>query len=81
MILPFSISHSDPTSYLKEQVNFFSEIRILRLTYLHDWAQYLGLKCASGQEEVVPLGHVSRGFGRQNDGEKVIVVNLGYFST
>ena len=24
---------------------------------------------------------MSRGFGRQNDGEKVIVVNLGYFST
>ena len=38
------------------------------------------LKCACGQEEMVQLGDVSREFGRHADGQKVIVVNLGYFS-
>ena len=38
------------------------------------------LKCACGQEEVGQLGDVSRGFDRHPDGQKVIVVNLGYFS-
>ena len=38
------------------------------------------LKCACCQEEVVQLGDVSRGFDRHSDGQKVIVVNLGYFS-
>ena len=38
------------------------------------------LKCACGQEEVVQLGNVSRGFGRHAGLQKVIVVNLGYFS-
>ena len=38
------------------------------------------LKCACGQEEVVQLGDVSRGFSRHADRWKVIVVNLGYFS-
>ena len=37
------------------------------------------LKCAFGQEEVVQLGEVSRGFGRHADGQKVIAVNRGYF--
>ena len=40
----------------------------------------ISLKYAYGQEEVVQLGNVSRGFGRHADGQKVIVVNLGYFS-
>ena len=40
----------------------------------------ISLKCAWGQEEVVQLGDVTRGFGRYADWEKVIVVNLGYFS-
>ena len=40
----------------------------------------ISLKCACGQEEVVQLGNVSRGFGRHADGYQVIVVNLGYFS-
>ena len=38
------------------------------------------LKCACGQEEMVQLGNVSRKFGRHAGGQKVIVVNLGYFS-
>ena len=38
------------------------------------------LKCACGQEEVVQLGDVSREFGRHVDGQKVLAVNLGYFS-
>ena len=29
---------------------------------------------------VKKLGNASRGFGRHADGQKVIVVNLGYFS-
>ena len=36
------------------------------------------LKCACSQEEVVQLGHVSRGFGCHADGYKVIIVNLSY---
>ena len=40
----------------------------------------ISLKCACGQEEVVQLGDVIRGFGRHADGQKVIAVNLGYFS-
>ena len=38
------------------------------------------LKCSCGQEEAVQLGDVSRGFGRHANRQKVIVVNLGYFS-
>ena len=38
------------------------------------------LKCACGREEAVQLGDVSRGFGRHCDGQKVMVVNLSYFS-
>ena len=38
------------------------------------------LKCACGQENVVQLGDMSRGFGRHADGQKVIVVNLRYIS-
>ena len=40
----------------------------------------ISLRCACGQEEVVQLGDVSRGFGRHADWQKVIVLNLGYFS-
>ena len=32
------------------------------------------------RRDIVQLGNVSRGFGRHADGQKVIVVNLGYFS-
>ena len=32
------------------------------------------------RRDIVQLGNVSRGLGRHADGEKVIVVNLGYFS-
>ena len=35
------------------------------------------LKCARGQDKVVQLDNVSRGFARQADGQKVITVNLG----
>ena len=38
------------------------------------------VKCACGQEEVVQLGDVNRWFGCHTDGQKVIVVNLVYFS-
>ena len=38
------------------------------------------LKCAYKQEEVVQLGDISKGFGHHADGQKVIVVNLGYYS-
>ena len=38
------------------------------------------LKCVCGQEEVVQLGNVSTRFDRHADGQKVTVVNLGYFS-
>ena len=38
------------------------------------------LKCACDQEEVVQLGNVRRGFDCHADRQKVIVVNLGYFS-
>ena len=59
--------------------------------YLHVCARYFScychvsevkilLKCACCQEEAVQLGDVSRGFDRHSDGQKVIVVNLGYFS-
>ena len=37
------------------------------------------LKCACGQEEVVQLGDVSRGFGRHADEQKVIAVYIRYF--
>ena len=40
----------------------------------------ISLKCACGQQEVVQLGDVSRGFGFHADKYKVIVVNLRYFS-
>ena len=40
----------------------------------------ISLKCACGQEEVVQLVNVGKGFGRHADRQKVIVVNLGYFS-
>ena len=40
----------------------------------------ISLKCACVQVEVVQFGDASRGFGRRADGQKVIVVNLGYFS-
>ena len=40
----------------------------------------ISLKCAYGQEEVVQLGDVSRGFGRHDEDRIVIVVNLGYFN-
>ena len=36
------------------------------------------LKCTCGKEEVVKLDDVSRGFDRHGDGQKVIIVNLGY---
>ena len=59
--------------------------------YLHVCARYFScyyhvsevkilLKCACGREEAVKLGDVSRGFGRHCDGQKVMVVNLSYFS-
>ena len=38
------------------------------------------LKCTCGQEEVVLLDYVSRGFNCHADGQKVIVVNFGYLS-
>ena len=38
------------------------------------------LKCACDQEQVVQSGNVSRGFHCHADRQKVIVVNLGYFS-
>ena len=40
----------------------------------------MSLKCTCGQEDVMQLGNVSSGFGHHADGQKVIVVNLGYFS-
>ena len=38
------------------------------------------LKCACGREEAVNLGDASRGFDCHCDGQKVMVVNLSYFS-
>ena len=37
------------------------------------------MRMRSGRD-IVQLGNVSREFGRHADGEKVIVVDLGYFS-
>ena len=48
--------------------------------YCHMSEVKLLLKWACGQEEVVQLGDVSRGFDRHADGQKVTVVNLGHFS-
>ena len=38
------------------------------------------LKCAFGQDEIAQLGDVSRGLDHHADGQKAIVLNLGYFS-
>ena len=40
----------------------------------------ISLKYAGGQEDVMQLGDVIRGVGRHADRQKVIVVNLRYFS-
>ena len=65
------------TSYSKALLTFISAPDIL--VTIVTWVK-ISLKCACGQEEVVQLGDVSKGFGRQADGEKVIIINLGYFS-
>ena len=38
------------------------------------------LQCTCGQEELVQLDDVSRGFGCHTNGQKDLVVNLEYFS-
>ena len=40
----------------------------------------ISLKHASGQEKVVPLGDLNRGFGLHSGRKKVMVVNLGLTS-
>ena len=61
--------------------------RLFNSTYLHVCAWYCHVSenivkmRMRSRRDIVQLGNVSRGFGRHADGWKVIVVNLGYFST
>ena len=57
---------------------FVLDILIVIVTWVQISLKYA--RRSSGQEEVVQLGDVDRGFGRHTDGQKVIVVYLGCFS-
>ena len=59
--------------------------RLFNSTYLHVCASYCHVSenivkmHMRSRRDIVQLGNVSRGFDRHADGQKVIVVNLGYF--
>ena len=78
-------------SVLKNKSFFFLNFIFYSSAYLHDRAQYFScfchvsevkkiLKSTCGREEVKQLGNVSIGFGCHAVGQKVIAVNLRYFS-
>ena len=61
--------------------------RLFNYTYLHVCPLYCHVSenivkmRMRSRRDIVQLGNASREFGRHADGWKVIVVNLGYFST